>query len=537
MGAARDLHEVILVEDAPPPGAGPAVPAAPPDERRGPWSRPGPSRRAWRAAVVGVLLAALTVTLVAQSRERSHLAELAEVPGVLAQVDGPLTPLWSADTGTGEAVSSFGGRVLSVLEQADGSVDAVALDRRTGRQVWRTRVRAAGAVVAALPGKVANDPSTSGGEVSAGPLSGSCATPAGEPPASDPGGVRVFACVVVDAIAATSESLNGTTVAPTRARLVLIDAATGALVSDHPTSPTTTVATLGSDLVVASIDEQGRAVVRRTDPTAAAPRWTFTSERPAAAAAGTARAARNTSWISVSGDVVAVSVWDGVGSTGSTHWLLDGAGHELELPAGSGDRVAIDATSSGRRVVAMSTTAADGFATTITDLASGHSVTTPTYPSDLSLDDGSLPDLVLTEPAARDRIVAVDLATGRERWSARIGTDSRGISSVIVIEGRVLASGADRLQCLDGATGDVLWSVPVRPAEPSPLVTDGRAVLLIEQSAAGGAELAAYDASDGRALWTTPVADSPVLVVLDGALYGAIYKNDKAEVVAFGSTS
>lgn len=98
-------------------------------------------------------------------------------------------------------------------------------------------------------------------------------------------------------------------------------------------------------------------------------------------------------------------------------------------------------------------------------------------------------------------LVALDAASGAERWRARLGTPSRTAPSVD--GGRVFAITIDnRLQAIDAETGRALWSFDAPPATATLL---GGAA----PAAAGGAvvaatttgELVAFGAANGRVTW------------------------------------
>jgi len=517
MGDVRGMAEVTLVEAdgspaAPPPPAGP----------RAGWARLRPARRWWWTAIAGLLIVAVAASVAAQWRERERLAGLARIPGVVAPIVGPLASLWSTDVDLWGGRSAFAGQFVSVQERADGSVDASAVDSLTGRQRWRTQVRAPGVVPdSGAASDVPDDPTRPG--LGIGPFTGACANPGNARPTDDADAARSLACVVVDAIETTTTGTSGS-VQPTKTRLVVIDAATGTLVSDDPTPPSTAVATLGTDLVIASVDADGLHV-RRTDATATTTRWTFSTAHTSSSIAP----ANLQSWLSISGDLIAVSVRDQVHGGTSSNWLLDSDGKRIDLPAGSGaelaargTRLAIDVTAAGRRVLEQFYSDAGVFSTTITDVTTSRSVTTKDYPTVLAVDDGSLPDLVLTEPFDGGMLIGMDLTTGRQAWSVRTGQDSSGAGSALILDGRVLVTGTNTLMCLDGATGTLVWSVPVIGAAQGPVLTDGRIALLVRQNDEADPEIAAYDLSDGRYRWSTPLEETLRLTVMDGTLYGAV---------------
>jgi outer membrane protein assembly factor BamB len=136
----------------------------------------------------------------------------------------------------------------------------------------------------------------------------------------------------------------------------------------------------------------------------------------------------------------------------------------------------------------------------------------------------------------RELVVSYDLATGAQRWShedaSRYATTIAGEgprATPTISSNRVYTmGGAGMLNCLDLATGKVIWSTntlaqhglskpPMWGVACSPLVT-GRAVIVT----AGGAghTLVAYDRDDGRVLWSAGTDEvqwsSPVRAVIGG---------------------
>lgn len=257
--------------------------------------------RRWWPVTVALTLIVAAAAVVADRREVAHLAALADVPGILAPLDGPVTELWRSDAARYSDLAEVGGRLLGVRDRPDGSVDITALDPRTGTALWRAAARPPGALDTwarcASPDEV---------------------LPADEPLPTDRASTRaVVVCVVVDEVA-THENAAGFWPYATSARLLVLAAATGAVLSDEPAAPSTTVAAIGTDLVVSHIDPRGRAQVTRTDARGTTDRWTFTSPGPLPDAASGRPEAR----VTVAGGRVVVDAGPG--------WVLAGDGEVID---------------------------------------------------------------------------------------------------------------------------------------------------------------------------------------------------------------
>jgi len=125
----------------------------------------------------------------------------------------------------------------------------------------------------------------------------------------------------------------------------------------------------------------------------------------------------------------------------------------------------------------------------------------------------------MSSPA--DTLIAYDRASGRPRWTAPAG--GGGPASALVIDGRIIRTGVDRLTSIDGRAGQPLWTTPVELAEMSALATDGRVVLLTRPRPDGGSTLSAYGLDDGRLRWETELRrDNLWLIGVGGRLYGLL---------------
>lgn len=459
-------------------------PVDPPVDPRADRRRHTHRMRRWWPATAGLVLLLLVVvnTALDSRSERARVAALAGVNGILTPLEGPIAEQWRTGIEPRAGLAESAGVLVGLDRGRDGRVDVVGLDPATGEEMWRREARPAG------------------------PIEGwaNCAAPDATDP---PGPAPVVVCTIADAVVITAETTTGYVYYPTRARLLVIEAETGALLANDPTDPSTRVAPLDDDLVMSRVDGDGRAHITRTDARAAIVRWTFVSPDPIPPNDFRQR-------------IAGVSVVDGLVlvDAGPT-WVLASDGEILSSwspSAGMG---------LGRRVEVLR----DGAIYTepveirddvvpgsrIVDAADGSAFTTVGYPARMAVDDGSLADLVLVK-TTRNSLIAYDIRTGQPRWT----TSSTAQSRTMIISGRLLRTEAGELQSIEGKTGALVWATPVERAAESPLLTDGHVVLLTRHDADRGLVLDAYGLDDGRLRWGTDIADDLQLFALDQGLYG-----------------
>jgi len=240
----------------------------------------------------------------------------------------------------------------------------------------------------------------------------------------------------------------GETVHTTEAHLLLLDAVTGATRSSEPVDPTTSVAFLGADLVTAHFDADGRVHVTRADPSSSTVRWTFVSPGPG----GKDALGRNAVGLGVTGESIVISSVSNVTTketanglertTEVSSFVLSADGKVIRTrttdPATSGGYSGgTDLLLGGRFYAEQAPTPADagsdGYATTLTNAATGAAFTVPGFPYGAYPDDGSLAELIFVQS---DKEAAYDLASGRRRWVVP-DTALNGGSS-IVVDGRLI---------------------------------------------------------------------------------------------------
>ncbi len=440
--------------------------------------RSGRARWWWVAAATGVAVVVAN-TVNADRGERGRLADLAGTPGLLAPLDGPVTDRWRSDVSLWPGIAESGGRLVGVENRPDGNVGVVALDPATGATLWQAAPRPRGTSDAAT----------------------TCAFP--DPPSPAEGRATVVVCLVADR---------------TRARLIVIDAATGAVRSDTPTDTGAAIAAIGTDLVVGHVDAGGRVRVARTDALGRAQRWAFASPGTTIQDAF----GRQDLALTVAGDVVVV------GAAGAS-WVLSGDGTLLHSWIADPTTVTgrVEAVGAGPLITEPATAADGGPGTRVVDLRTGRSFTASGTPIRVSPDDGSLANLVLMQPPDGGALIAYDVATGRPLWRV-LGTARRG---VMVLDQRVVRADADELESIDGRTGQPVWAVPVGQTSQRTLFSDGRLVLLAEPDGDRGIVLVARGLDDGRVRWEADITDDRYVVTVEGRLYGL----SNGETVALGA--
>lgn len=126
-----------------------------------------------------------------------------------------------------------------------------------------------------------------------------------------------------------------------------------------------------------------------------------------------------------------------------------------------------------------------------------------------------------------DRVLALDAATGLAVWSRAVGTELLE-SAVLVGERLVVANVKGQVYGVDARSGEMVWTTLVSNG-PGELAAAGPYVLWH-----GAADVACLDASDGRAVWTKPLAEPAPLLASD-ADAGRLYVRcaEPSQVAAF----
>lgn len=520
MGSTRrGMVDVALVDDEPASspddvqsGAsspGSLDPPSPPRDRRIAWNR---GARRWWPAAAGLALILVTTSVVADQRERIHMAAMASVPGVLTPLGDTLTVRWRTGDGQYSVLGASTELLIGTLDRADGSEAVVGLDARTGSPSWEVPLRPAGAVPHATQCTAATE-----------------ATP-------DPTGVDVVVCVLVDETDEATTAAGEPSV-PTKAHLLVLDATDGTVLATEPTDPSTTISSAGPDLVIGQVRSDGRYQVSRKNAWDAPARWTFTTPDPL----GVDEFGRRSAHVFVVGDLVQVESWSmSTGGGARSSWVLAEDGTALRSPtptAAVGNGAGVAVLRHGH-LLSESGNAPGSDSSLLTDLATGSSFRVDARPFDPSPDDGSLDDLTFAHSATGEDLIAFDLAAGRARWTV----PSTGSTGAMVIEGRVIRAETNHLVSIDGRTGEIAWSTPI--AKPSAstgpsaatndlsaassryrsastmIFTDGSVVLAARSDPTRPLQITAYRLDDGRELWTSTLPPGVWLDQIDGELYG-----------------
>lgn len=455
-------------------------------------------RRWWPVPVVAAL-AVVGTQAVLDAREDDRVAARQEVAGVLRTVAPglPAAHRYSQETASvvlsGIPVGDL--RVGVASPPWDAARELVALDR-DGTQVWSTSLEDGGRA-----------------EPDVGMEYPTC-VPDAEP-------VATIRCLVLDRGPADAADDSGTwsPAAPSAARLVALDAATGALRATRQVAPMSGWGGAGRLQVLASI----------TDGTLRVSAWDTAADR-AAADDGAAAPLWRTDVPLVDPEAAdrlfyppGVSVAPGrvlvQGELGS--WAFDA--EDGRLQASGTDYLSVSRTghllASGGRGARL----LDDDGEPLTDL--------PGQPLWLSVDDGSVPgvELVASSTAEGRVLVGVDAESGAEVWSSPHPRWSD--PAAVLLEGRLYGADTDGLWALDVATGRELWRTVVEVSgDGASVMTDGRHVLVVARpdalaqagltvgdapTASGRADagrdpallsqraLAAFALSDGTPAWAT----------------------------------
>lgn len=472
MAGRPRVHDVELVDDRPDDGGTP--PTVPAETPRAP-------RRRWPLVLGAALLVVLVVVgvtgqVVLDRRDRARLAAVAAHPGGVAPLDGPPAVRWSLEDADLYAVAQLrtpDGLLLGVRRAESGAVEVAGADPATGDVVWRVEVLDA----AAAPRPEEAD------ENLVGRVPGWCTTYGPQE--------HLAVCLVGD----TDEPGGRLVVVDTRERTVVDDLAASLPAGERPVWATVA----GELVVVTTASPDGTSVRALTvDGTQ---RWSTTVPEPGPDRATTQALAL--------GDLVAL-----VTETELT--LLDQDGATVRTVDLDGRYVYGGDTE--LYVVARSQ---DGGGTGTTIVRPDGAVEIPGDLVHLTMDDGSVPGLVLASDDGDELTAWVD---GVERWSV----ETRDGWEALLLDGRIYLDAGTDLRALDARTGRELW---VSDATATLPVTDGRLLLAAARVAGRGeqAQVVALDPTDGSEAWRAPAppgtlrlyAHLGLLLATDEAVNGA----------------
>lgn len=464
------------------------------------WSRA--ARRFLLWAVPVVVVAAVATQLYLDDQARRHVSELQQVPGVLRSVDPPLrvagtypAGLWSPlVSGVHSGALRVGPASPEQSPGATSSRDLVAVDPRTGRVAWRVPVDGPDAPVPSLA-----SPVTSPALVACFGL--------GDPATRVLCHIRPGGTPVLVAGAAGSPAPGGRAPLPATdagAVQLLVRTADGRVQAARQVPRRSTARLLDGVLVTAWLADDGRLHARASNPVTDATRWSFVED-----GAGLTPAAGDVSVPTVlpSGHRILLSA-------GSRAWLLDrdGSASTLVSPQNlrpiRGDRLA--------RVGASTQILGDD----------GRVVSqTRGAPASVTVDDGSVPGLVFISGGSVEHpgttvLTAVDASTGRVAWQSRVPATG----SLILLDSALYSVGDGVVWSVDARTGTSRWRTPLGAQDGAgglvSLLTDARNILLALPGDGSDGSLVAFDVSDGRRAWATPLPRGVVqLVAADGRLF------------------
>lgn len=465
------------------PDAGPAAE----DGNGSGWRRA--ARRGWPiTATVVVALALGGAQLVLDARERGRLNQLRAVPGVLAAVDpSTLRELWSSESPGVAMGAKAGGDLVRGVASPDGSQLVELLDGSSGAALWSAPV--------APP-----DPNLAEAIVTVGPWFGPRCQPV---PDRD-----LVWCTVEDEYPVldsdTAWSKHG------RTRTVVLDTATGAVVSDHEIASAGSAAVLGDALLIATTAADGAVSVQAWDLRSDQPSWQSTLPRSeeGAASEGTsdlgpgAVQTTESAWITAQGDAIVVHGQRDV-------WALSEDGQVLRaFPLGG--RQAYVQLLRGQLWSKLDYSTASTAMLSL--LRADGSWTQPVaeQPVSLTIDDGSAADLCFL--SGRARLRAVDCESGAQRWDAPSSESTSGV----LLDGTLYSATRTQITAMNASTGELRWR-SVRDATLSmsseQVFTDGESLFVLEQAPAtdgdsgtpGPTDMVALSMADGSESWRSPL--------------------------------
>jgi len=450
---------------------------APPE--RPPAARHRRARLPWVLAAAGVVVALVVAQAVLDARERAQLARLAQVPGVLAPLDGPPRTLWSLGTDEDGTQRSWPTDPVDgttvVVRRVAGDRTVVGLDARSGEERWRTPLPLEPGASPALP------PSTWCEAV---------------------GRSGVVRC--------ESQFPAGTR---TVATSFLVDVADGRVLRRVDDVEQSVVA---GDLLVVGTSERAGADVA----------WTLAAQDPRSGAtvwSTSLPAVRRVERVNLGSQVVGVTA--SLTAAGGRVMLTE-SGHATVLgPDGSVERtieVGLDGWTS---------LAADGTVgwspygamapTPRLWLPDGTQVDAEGYPVQPDVDDGSAPGLLWVEDSGDRELVALDATTGRTLWRAPATT------APLVLDGVVYVGTATGAAAWDARTGRERWHTDVG-RQAGLVATDGRSLLVLSISR----RWFALGLTDGARRWDAQA--SPPLGRVGGG--GPLQRWDRYVLAGDGST-
>ena len=432
--------------------------------------------RRWIPALAAVAVVLAGMQAVDDARERAAIAELAAVPGVVHPVGADVRVLWTPEPGTEGVLTGIpvGDTLVGLARPADGSQSLVALDEQTGERRWTTPLADARPVE---------------------PAEGNRADVGGCLPVPEVAD-RVL-CLVSDSFYAYGDQ-SVQLVPGELSRLVVLTTDDGAVLADHPVPPAVGYAALPG-LAVVAVPREGGIELIASDLETGRQRWATTMPIEPSTADDDGFVDDRSSLVATADGLAVV--------TAGRMTLLDRDGVVVREGVGAGGGYVVDPTT--RTLAVMPGTSGNS---TTTFLERGSDLILGGRPVRVSVDDGSLPGLVLLSDSA---VSAYDRGSSAPRWS--VPYQSAG--DALVIRGRVYLSTTTGVTAVDGRTGRQVWEATVpQDQHVSALVTDGvhllspqwrpdAAAVAAQDDWPGVGELVAYRFEDGGVDWRADLPD------------------------------
>lgn len=446
--------QLVEVEDAPTTTIAPPRPAD-----AAPLSQPSPGGsarrvRRWWLVAAAVVLAVVVSGVVASARDRAFVARISGVPGLLRPLDAAPEPLWETRGSPQPGTVLAADGAIVVLTEGEDEWTVTAHEPLSGAQRWS-------AVVAPA--------SRSGFEATA------AVCPGGSKDVGD-----LVVCLV--RLPRVVYSDDASIQEPPRVAIVPLSAQDGARLGEWDVrGEIVGFDRVGDDLVIGTLDADGRMLVQRRDARTGDVVWSM----------------RTTDVMDAPAIVISATM-----RVLPTVVVLAG-GSTMVLDIDDGRALAVSARFSGLQVASLG----DRFATWA-PVGGGHvhdEVGTALYaveglPAELAADDGSQPGTVVVD--AGPEVVGVDVTTGAEQWRTRSMLDPR-----LLVSDRLVVSSASTYGVLDATDGTPLWDVEAGSMLPWSPLCDGTLVVGPGLSPTGGAELWGRGLDDGVRYWSVPLPE------------------------------
>lgn len=436
-------------------------------------------RRLWLIVAVAVVAVGLGGTQwVLTARENAAVARLAQVPGVLAPVDDTL-----------EVVRRLAPEDYATLAGEPYGTLVVGED---GAQSYRWFAPADPGWTTQLLG-----PNTALEDASQVFTDSTCVTD--ETPGTATSDAALVVCLVTDGAQTLDDTgqVGGSLTATTR-ELVVLDTADGSVRARWPLPQVYDVVPLPGPVVVLDTQTDDGIEVTGHDALTGRELWRYDSEWAPGAWPNLFRLGDLVAFTDPSGMLTMVSP-DGtvIRRTAATPGYADlGWGREIDPR---------------RSTVVLYTQQPDGTARSLIISGVGDAaddVEVDGLPLEVRVDDGSAPDLLLTNDSA---VHAYDARTGATRWTA----DVRTLTNALVVRGRVYLATDRAVVALDADSGRELWRTDeLVGLTPAALLTDGTHVLAaLERTGTSGVPaLAAYDPATGAEVFRAPYPEGVIEV-------------------------